>query len=193
MSEETEKHERGPVMLAATHMLKPPPPVIGSLNKEITLPRTIKLTTLAALAVGAIMGFIIALAFLGTGLDALIYGPTIGSALGWAAVSFSPLRGESLARWLGLRASSARKRKLVVGGRPVRLYVGIAPLRRTAAGTIHMLPGGIPVDSVSWDERGFPRQEIPGVTRLPARSGRRGRRLSASPQLSSQGTRSARR
>ncbi|WP_433183106.1 hypothetical protein [Actinoallomurus sp. CA-150999] len=186
MSDEAEENLRGPVMLAATNMLKPPPAVIGSINKEITLPRTIKLTTLLSVGIGAVLGFIIGLFILGVSLNALIYGPTVGGALGWGAVSFSPLRGESLAKWLGLQANSARQRKLTVDGRPVRLYLGIAPLRRTAAGTIRILPGGVPVDGVSWDERGFPLQEIPRMTRLPAVPGRQGRRLTASIELSSQ-------
>lgn len=174
---------RGPNMLAATNMLKPPPSVIGSLNKDVTLPRTIKLTTLAASGAGAIVGFIIALLAFGTGLNALMYGPTFGAALGWAAVNFSPLRGESLATWLGLQVAGARKHRLVHEGRPVRLYVGIAPLRRTAAGTIRILPGGVPVDAVNWDSQGFPRQEIPGAGRLTAAVGRQ--RLTASSRLSS--------
>ncbi|MCO6009158.1 hypothetical protein NE236_29730 [Actinoallomurus purpureus] len=192
MSDEAEDDMRGPVMLAATNMLKPPPAVIGSLNKEITLPRTIKLTTLLSVGIGAVMGFLIALFTVGVGINALIYGPTLGGALGWGAVSFSPLRGESLAKWLGLQANSARQRKLAVDGRPVRLYVGIAPLRRTAAGTVRMLPGGVPVDGVSWDERGFPQQEIPRTTGLPAAPGRQNRRLTASTQLSSQERRKGR-
>src|SRR4051812_23680596 len=119
MSDEAEESMRGPVMLAATNMLKPPPAVIGSINKKITLPRTIKLTTLLSVGVGAVLGFLIALIFFGASLNALIYGPTLGGALGWGAVSFSPLRGESLAKWLGLQANSARQRKLVVDGRQV--------------------------------------------------------------------------
>jgi hypothetical protein len=186
MSDEAEESMRGPVMLAATNMLKPPPAVIGSINKEITLPRTIKLTTLLSVGIGAVLGFLTALIIFGVGLDALIYGPTMGGALGWGAVSFSPLRGESLAKWLGLQANSARQRKLAVDGRPVRLYVGIAPLRRTAAGTVRILPGGVPVDGVSWDERGFPLQEIPRMARLPTAPTRQGRRLTASTELSSQ-------
>ncbi|MEV0405839.1 hypothetical protein [Actinoallomurus sp. NPDC050550] len=186
MSDEAEENLRGPVMLAATNMLKPPPAVIGSINKEIALPRTIKLTTLLSVGIGAVLGFITALFILGVSLDALIYGPAVGGVLGWGAVNFSPLRGESLAKWLGLQANSARQRKLAVDGRPVRLYLGIAPLRRTAAGTIRILPGGVPVDGVSWDERGFPLQEIPRMARLPAAPGRQGRRLTASIELSSQ-------
>ncbi|MEV5709694.1 hypothetical protein [Actinoallomurus sp. NPDC052274] len=186
MSEEAVEDMRGPVMLAATNMLKPPPAVIGSINREITLPRTIKLTTLLAVGIGAVLGFVAALFIVGAGIDALIYGPTLGGGVGWIVVSFSPLRGESLAKWLGLQANSARKRKLLVDGRPVRLYVGIAPLRRTAAGTVRILPGGVPVDGASWDERGVPQQEIPNMTRLPAAPRSQGRRLAASTELSSQ-------
>ncbi|GAA4613489.1 hypothetical protein GCM10023195_58380 [Actinoallomurus liliacearum] len=185
MSDEAEDM-RGPVMLAATNMLKPPPAVIGSINKEITLPRTIKLTTLLAVGVGAVLGFVASLFVFGVGMNALIYGPTVGGMVGWALVSFSPLRGESLAMWFGLQANSARKRKLVIDGRQVRLYVGIAPLRRTAAGTIRILPGGVPIDGARWDERGVPQQEIPNMTRLPVAPRSQGRPLTASTELSSQ-------
>lgn len=184
MSDEDDR-VRGPSMLAVTNMLKPPPAVIGSINKEITLPRTIKLTTLAVVAVGAVAGFLLSLFLFGAGLYALIYGPAIGGGLGWGAVNFSPLQGESLAKWLGLQIAGNRRRKLVVDDRPVKLYIGIAPLRRTAAGTVRMLPGGVPVDAVRWDPRGFPHQEIPGAWRLAVTSGG-GRALTASTQLSSQ-------
>ncbi|WP_433477224.1 hypothetical protein ACQPZP_09315 [Spirillospora sp. CA-142024] len=183
MSEEDDR-VRGPAMLAATNMLKPPPAVIGSLNKSVTLPRTVRLTTLIAVVIGSSLGFLIAFMVLGPGLNALMYGPVLGGAAGWSAVNFSPLRGESLAKWLGLQVNGTRNRKLVVDGRQVRLYVGIAPLRRTAAGTVRMLPGGVPVDAVSWDSRGYPQQKMPGADRLRPR-GRGGRGLKASTQLSS--------
>lgn len=186
MSDDSHDEVHGPTMLAATNMLKPPPPVIGSLNKEVALPRTIKLTTLAGVGAGAVLGFVVALLLVGTSIKALMYGPALGGMLGWLAVNFSPLRGESLAKWLGLRATNARKRRLVLDGRPVRLYVGIAPLRRTAAGTVRMLPGGVPVDAVVWDPRGFPAQEIPGAGELTAVTRPR-RRLTASTTPSSQG------
>lgn len=174
---------RGPTMLAATNMLKPPPAVIGSLNKDITLPRTIKLTTVVAGGAGAILGFVGALVIFGASLKALMYGPTLGAALGWAAVNLSPLPSESLAAWLGIRAAGARKRKLLHEGRAVRLYVGIAPLRRTAAGKVRMLPGGVAIDAVTWDSRGFPRQEIPGADRLTVGTPPRPQRLRASARL----------
>ncbi|GAA4375309.1 hypothetical protein GCM10023088_32510 [Actinomadura verrucosospora] len=171
-------------MLAATNMLKPPPAVIGSVNKDITLPRTVRLTTLIAVLIGAAAGFLFAFLVFGPGLNALMYGPVLGGAAGWATVNLSPLRGESLATWLGLQINGTRNRRLVVDDRPVRLYIGIAPLRRTAAGTVRMLPGGVPVDAVRWDPRGYPLQEIPGADRLRAPR-RKGRALKASTQLSS--------
>jgi hypothetical protein len=174
---------RGPTMLAATNMLKPPPTVIGSLNRDVTLPRAVRLTTLVAVFIGMIAGFLASFLVFGPGLKALMYGPALGGAAGWAVVNFSPLRGEPLIKWLGLQISGTRKRKLVVDGRPVRLYVGIAPLRRTAAGTVRMLPGGVPVDALRWDSRGFPIQEIPGAGRLPSRP-RRGGGLTASSSMS---------
>ncbi|MGI8330899.1 hypothetical protein ACRYCC_13115 [Actinomadura scrupuli] len=191
MSEESDNRVRGPVMLAATNMLKPPPAVIGSLNKDITLPRTLKLTTVVAMGVGTVLGFILALFIVGPSLEALMYGPTLGGAIGWAASNFSPLPGESLAKWIGLQANSSRKRKLLVDGEPVRLYVGIAPLRRTAAGTIRMIPGGVPVDAVRWDERGIPQQEIPVTERINGRAGSAAK-LTASTQMSSQNLRAGR-
>ncbi len=171
-------------MLAATNMLKPPPAVIGSLNKEITLPRTVRLTTLIAVVIGAAAGFLIAFFVLGPGLNALMYGPVLGGAAGWATVNLSPLQGESLATWLGLQINGTRTRRLYVDGRQVRLYIGIAPLRRTAAGTVRMLPGGVQVDAVRWDPRGYPQQEIPGANRLRTPR-RKGRGLTASTRLSS--------
>ncbi|NDU77716.1 hypothetical protein GWI34_34665 [Actinomadura sp. DSM 109109] len=183
MSEEDDR-VRGPAMLAATNMLKPPPAVIGSLNKAVTLPRTVRLTTLIAMIIGASLGFLIAFIIFGPGLNALMYGPVLGGAAGWSAVNFSPLRGESLATWLGLQVNGTRNRKLYVDGRPVRLYIGISPLRRTASGNVRMLPGGVPVDAVRWDERGYPQQEMPGAARLRAPRNK-GRRLTASTQLSS--------
>ncbi|MEU6037479.1 hypothetical protein ABZ801_18930 [Actinomadura sp. NPDC047616] len=170
---------KGPAMLAATNMLKPPPTVIGSVNKQVTLPRTVRLTTLIGMLAGATLGFLAAFLIAGPGLKALMYGPTLGGAVGWGVVNFSPLPGESLARWLGLQINETRNRKLVLDGRPVRLYVGIAPLRRTAAGTIRMVPGGVPMDAVRWDPRGYPQQEMPGEVRLPGRP-RKGRGLTAS-------------
>lgn len=167
---------RGPAMLAATNMLKPPPAVLGSINKEVTLPRTVRLTTLVAVGLGAVLGFLVAFAVFGAGLRALLYGPAAGGAVGWMAVNLSPLRGESLAKWLGLQLSGTRKRRLSLDGRPVRLYIGIAPLHRTAAGTVRMLPGGVAADAVRWDERGVPIQEMPGAGRLPGRPARRRRR-----------------
>ncbi|URM98914.1 hypothetical protein LUW76_33825 [Actinomadura madurae] len=193
--------ERGPAMLAATNMLKPPPAVIGSLNEDITLPRTVRLTTALAVVAGAILGFLSAITISGAGVRALVYGIVLGGAAGWTAVNTSPLRGESLLMWLGLHAGNARKRKVVLNGRSTRLYVGIAPLTRTAAGRVRVLPGGVPVDAASWDARGIPRQEIPGTSRLGSRPGRRasrgpgsaGRsRLTASAQVSSQGLRARR-
>lgn len=168
----------GPTMLAATNMLKPPPAVIGSVNKEITLPRTIKLTTLALMLVGAVMGFLGAVFVVGTGMEALLTGTSLGAGVGWMAANFSPLEGESLGRWLGLQFNAGRRRKLPVGERQARLYVGIAPLRRTAAGMVRMLPGGVPVDAARWDRRGLPLQEMPGAGRLPGRPPRRRRRRS---------------
>lgn len=178
----TEDEVRGPTMLAATNMLKPPPPVIGGITKEVTLPRTVRLTTLAVVAGGAMLGFLGTVFIFGPGLRALIYGPMLGGAAGWAAANFSPLPGESLTRWLGLRLSTARTHGPVVEGRPVRLYVGIAPLLRTAAGTVRMLPGGVPVDAVDWDSRGYPLRSVPRAGR------RRGRyRLGRRPKASGSG------
>lgn len=129
-------------MLAATNMLKPPPAVIGSLNEDITLPRTVRLTTALAVVAGAILGFLSAITISGAGVRALVYGIVLGGAAGWTAVNTSPLRGESLLMWLGLHAGNARKRKVVLNGRSTRLYVGIAPLTRTAAGRVRVLPEG---------------------------------------------------
>jgi hypothetical protein len=190
MSDSDSDTVEGPIMIAATNMLRPPPVVIGSLNDRLTLPRTIKLTTLVALIVGMTIGFLIGFVLFGAGLDALIYGPLFGGGLGFLAVNYSPMHGESLGRWLGLVTRVAVAHKVQVDGHRARLYVGIAPLHRVAAGRIRIVPGSVPVEADAWDDRGLPRlterqrEQLVGasVPRRPTPSGG----LRASTSLTSQ-------
>ncbi|MFD0540698.1 hypothetical protein ACFQY7_49745 [Actinomadura luteofluorescens] len=162
-------------MLAATNMLKPPPAVIGSLNKDITLPRTLRLTTLIAVVVGAAFGFLISFLVFGPGLNALMYGPVLGGAAYWASVSLSPLNGESLATWMGLQINGTRNRRLYVdglAGPAVHRHLTAAPHRRGQG---------------AHAARGRPCGRGPlGLARLPAAGDPRGEPAAGSPP---QGTR----
>ncbi|RJL24022.1 hypothetical protein [Bailinhaonella thermotolerans] len=188
MSEDTERAQ-GPTMIAATNILRPPPAVIGSINQRLTLPRTVKLTTILFGGVGACLGLLVATAVAGAGFQQLMYGSVLGAAAGWLVVNYSPLSGESMLTWLGLTVRATTARKVSVDGKPVRLYIGIAPLHRTAAGTVRMLPGAVPVQAAQWDERGVPLPvPIPGADKLAGSPLKKGRdRLRPSTELSTQG------
>lgn len=175
-------------MIAATNMLRPPPAVIGSINREVALPRTVKVTAVLSMGAFAIVGFLVALIFLGAGIYALVYGVCGGAAVGWVLANYSPLQDESMATWLGLKVSSARGGKVRIGEREVRLFVGVAPLYRVAAGPVRVVPGAVPMAADRWDSRGVPIPDpVPGalstdwLRRLP------GNPLKAATAVSNQG------
>lgn len=146
------KTPTGPVMLAATAVLRPGRARIGKLAGNITLPRTVSLISLLAGAVGFLVGVTIGFIFIG-GIQAVLYGGTFGAAGGVFVVSYSPMKGESLTRWLGLTIKAHRE-QIKVDGQPVRLAVGICPISRAAAGPVHIVRGGIEVPPSQRDARG---------------------------------------
>lgn len=175
-------------MIAATNMLRPPPAVIGSINKEMALPRTVKVSAVLSMGAFAILGFLTALIFLGAGIYALVYGVCGGAGVGWVLANYSPLQDESMATWLGLKASTARAGKVRVEGREARLFVGVAPLYRVAAGPVRLVPGAVPMPADRWDARGVPIPD-PVSGALSADRLRRlpGNPLIAATAMSSQG------
>lgn len=147
-----EEEQSGPVMLVATSMMRPPKTRIGRIGKDFTLPFTIPLINLIALALGALVGLMLALPF--GSFQGFAFGAIGGGVAGLAAVTMSPIKGESFAKWLGLSVSNLRAQKVSYNGLPAKVYIGVAPLRSTALGKVHMVAGAAEVLPGSVDERG---------------------------------------
>lgn len=148
----------GPAMLAVTNILRPPRARVGKITENFVLPRTIELRKLLVGGAGVFVGLLFWLFFLGfivghTLMPMLFSGAFFG-ALSIFLISWSPLRGESFARWLGLSASTIRADRVRVDGIRARAYLGIAPLQYTAAGRTRILSGAANVPAGSVDERG---------------------------------------
>lgn len=145
-------------MLAVTNMLRPPPARIGKITDNLVLPRTIELRKLLAAGTGVFAGLLFWIFPLGLvtkySLMSMMLSSVTFGVLGVFLISWSPMRGESFARWLGLSAASLRADKVRVDGVRVRAYLGISPLRYTAAGRTRIVPGAVNVPIGSVDERG---------------------------------------
>jgi len=142
------------MMLVATEALRPPKLRIGKIGENFTLPRTVsavKLITgsLSALGFIAIFG-----ALLGYSVQSVMYLGTIGALVGVGIVSYSPLKDESLARWLGLRVKTRRGRIRMVGNTTVRVAVGICYIEPPVTGPVQALPGAVNVRPRTHDDRG---------------------------------------
>lgn len=96
-----EKEPSGPVMLAATRVLHPGPVRIGSLSKNVTLPRTVQLNVVLAGAFCAVPGLVVGLMFgqIAGGWSTAILGALAGAFIGKILVTWSPYEKESLARF----------------------------------------------------------------------------------------------
>ena len=154
----SEENVRGPVMLAATTMLRPPPTRIAKLGDNFVLPRSVPLKSL----IGGIVGFFIGLVvyflffvfFLGFTLEIMLF--VIGgfTAGGVSIVNWSPLKGENWATWASLRVGTASRGRVLIDGQEVRAYVGIAPLPYSAAGYVNIQSASEEVMPGSVDDRG---------------------------------------
>src|SRR5690606_7625773 len=116
---------RGPVMICATRVLRSEGARIGRIV-GIQLPRTVKIVNLFAVLGGSGLGLLVA-AIVNPGLSSLLYGMVFGGAAGWFMISYSPLPGESLAKWFELQLNTKRRSRYVNGKR-VTLAVGGAYL-----------------------------------------------------------------
>lgn len=147
-------------MLAVTNVLRPPPARIGRLSDDLVLPRTFELRKVIAVGLGVLAGMFLWVFPIGllTGYSllslAIIAGIT-GFA-GLVLVSWSPLRGESFAMWLGLSVGTLSADRVRIEGRRVRAYLGIAPLPFVAQGRTRIMSGAVDVPVGSVDERGVP-------------------------------------
>ena len=149
---------RGPVMIAATTMLRPPPTRIAKLGDNFVLPRSVPLKSLVGGLVGFFLGlivyFLFFVLFLGFSLEIMLI--VIGgfTAGGVSIVNWSPLKGENWATWASLRVGSASRGRVLIDGQEVRAYIGIAPLPYSATGVVEVNSAAEEVMPGSVDERG---------------------------------------
>lgn len=141
----------GPLMMAATAVMKQGPSRIGSISKDIKLPRTILFKTFISVIIWGVLGMMIGAIF--RSFTSVLYGGIIFGIIAYFATTFSPLKGESLSKFLGLTLKAQRQRKFV-NGKLVRTYVGLTPITRPAAGKTLLLPGAVNVSKLNFDERG---------------------------------------
>lgn len=149
----------GPVMLSATETLKTPPLRLGRITETIVLPRSIEVKKILAVAVGLILAFpffvILGIVFKHNFTLFLIL-ESAGAATGLLLVSWSPLKGESFSKWLGLASSSRTSKKVYINGKEVRAYIGIAPLQNGACGSVRIVGAAVTVVPNNFDYRGVP-------------------------------------
>lgn len=147
---------QGPVMIVATDVLKAPRARVGRLFGNVTLPRSVEVRTLAAGAVGTLVGLMIWLFPVGIpfrySASSLIYTLMFSTALGVSTLYIQPFKGESLWRWVSLSVAASRERKESAGN----VYVGLAKVGRVAAGPVDVLSGCADVRAGEVDERGVP-------------------------------------
>ncbi len=166
---------QGPVMLAVTNILRPPPARIGRISEDIVLPRTFEVRKVIAVGLGVVSGMFLWFFPVGLltsySLLSLAIVCTITGFGGLVFVSWSPLRGESFGRWLGLSAETLSADRVRIEGQRVRAYLGIAPLPFTAAGRIRIVAGAVEVPEGSVDERGVPVTQQDMLERYQAETG----------------------
>lgn len=141
-------------MLVATEALQPPKLRIGKLGNNFSLPRTVPLISLVAGALGALLSIAVFSALAGWSLAKVSYSGVVGAVIGVFLVTYSPLRGESLLKWLGLKVRSSRNRARYIDGKPVRLAVGICYVPDVVKGIVQLRPGSVPVRPNLYDDRG---------------------------------------
>jgi hypothetical protein len=95
-------------MLAATQLLRPGSARIGSLSKNITLPRAVQVSHVLGVLAGAIPGLLIGVPLAGLfgGLTTVALCMALGGGVGYLAVTWSPWQRESLATFAVVSAQS---------------------------------------------------------------------------------------
>ena len=145
----------GPLMVVATSVMKKPPVRVGQIVEGFALPRPVRLSVLVAAGTGALIGFVLGLVI--GGIRSAVYGAAILAALGFLLVTYSPLAGESFAKWIRLTFFGRGKRSAHVtfGGERVRVAVGICPVPRPSRGErVRLWPGSLRVPPSQYDRRG---------------------------------------
>lgn len=151
---------RGPVMIAATSMLRPPPERIGKLGEKLVLPRSVELKKALAGAVGFVVGLVVwGLLwgpFFGVSFESFLGVTIVFTLIGVGFVTVSPMQGESAFKWMSLSAQARRGDRVSIDGKRVKAYIGLAPLHYSAAGPLRLCPGAVDVLPGTVDERGVP-------------------------------------
>lgn len=163
MPEQGPSAVKGPPMLCATSVIKPGPIRIGRLAGDITLPRTVPLVNLLLGGGGFLFGITLGGAFFGL-RGAMYFGVLCGAGAIMAA-TYSPLKGESMLTWLGLKVLRMGANQTYRGGVKVRAAVGICPVPSLPAGRCSIHFGAANINPDLYDERGV---LIPSpVSRMP--------------------------
>lgn len=143
----------GPTMVVATPVMKRGPVRIAKISNDITLPRPVRLSVLLAGGAGAIIGLVLGL-LLG-GISGAIYGIMFFGAAGAFVVTWSPLQGESFAKWIELTLTTRRRAHFAIEGQAVRVAVGVCPVPEPVlGGDVHIRAGAVKVPVTQYDERG---------------------------------------
>lgn len=145
---------RGPVMLAATSVLKQAPARVSRIAPGIQLPRTVPIKTLLTCLAGAVLAILFVAAVVGFQLRTVLIAGVLGGAGGWFLVTYQPLEGETLLKWFGLSVSALKDRRREIDGKRARAYVGICPVDDIARGALVIAHGHADVVPGSVDERG---------------------------------------
>ena len=149
-----DRETQGVPMIAATAYLRPPPAVVSRIGQHFTLPRPVQLKSAMWAAAGFVGGVILALPVPGIGIiQKLVIGGTFGAFIALILANYQPLKGESLARFLGLLYQT-RKRPLTKNGEKVRVAIGIAPIARVPEGAVWIVRSAVTIPPSQWDERG---------------------------------------
>lgn len=161
-------------MIAATKILKPGPARIAKIMPGVTLPRTVPIPTLFITAGFTLVGLLVTVSIPMTRtITSVTMGSVLFGALGVVIATYSPIKGESMMRWFGLEYS-ARRDRVKLNGQLARVYIGICPVHRVAAGRTRIRSGAVDVPVGSVDQRGLPRKNRANLKRLEPRQDRPG-------------------
>lgn len=143
-------------MVAATKILKPLPARVGKVG-DLQLNRTLPLVKSIVAATSGLVAFVATVGFLGFAAAAMC-----GLGFGALVVALStvkPYKGENLfeVSMVKLTAKVKTNKQTMYKGQPTAMYLGIAPLRRLAAGKVHVHASAVSVDPDLYDERGVIR------------------------------------
>lgn len=141
-------------MICATSVMKPGRTRIGRIGGNLTLPRTVPVVNLVASGVGAFIGLVLAMA-IGDGANAVALGLGLGGFAGWMAVTYSPLKNESLAKWLELQVKSQTRARYINGERVI-LAVGVGVVAGPSSGPVLLQRSAVRVPAGQYDDRGAP-------------------------------------